>query len=114
MIDEERAYLAVTERDKAQDGRFVFAVRTTGVYCKPSCAARRPKRENVEFFDAGASARAAGYRACMRCKPDEAGREALAVDAAELAGLIAERESRDAKIAILVGQLARLDQVFLL
>ncbi len=78
----EALWQAVEGRDKAQDGRFVFAVRTTGVYCKPSCAARRPKRENVEFFDAGASARAAGYRACLRCKPDEAGREALAVEKA--------------------------------
>ncbi len=81
----------------------MFAVRTTGVYCKPSCPARRPRRENVAFFDDGAAARAAGYRACMRCKPDEAGREALAVDKAlELLDAAEERVSLE-RLAAAVG-----------
>ena len=62
---------AVHERDRAADGSFVFAVKTTGVYCRPSCAARRPRPENVSFFADGAAARAAGFRACRRCRPDE-------------------------------------------
>jgi len=66
-------------RDRAQDGRFVGAVKTTGIYCKPSCPARHPKRENVEFFTTPDEARAAGYRACLRCRPDELGRDREAV-----------------------------------
>jgi len=60
---------AVVARDAAQDGAFVFAVATTGVYCRPSCAARRPRRENVQFFLTPETAEQAGYRACLRCKP---------------------------------------------
>src|SRR5688500_14783741 len=63
---------AVERRDRAADGTFVFAVKTTGVYCRPSCAARRAKRENVEFYDTPADAERAGYRACKRCRPNEA------------------------------------------
>ncbi len=62
---------AVLARDAAADGAFVFAVRTTRIYCRPSCPARRPKRTNVQFFKAPAAARDAGYRACRRCRPDE-------------------------------------------
>lgn len=66
---EELKWNAVTARDGARDGEFVFAVSTTGVYCRPSCAARRPRRENVEFFDGPDAAERAGYRACLRCRP---------------------------------------------
>jgi AraC family transcriptional regulator of adaptative response/methylated-DNA-[protein]-cysteine methyltransferase len=62
---------AVQVRDRRADGYFFFAVRTTGIYCKPSCSARLPKRENVAFFDAAESARQAGFRACKRCRPEE-------------------------------------------
>ena len=62
----------VQDRSRGDDGRFVFAVRTTGIYCRPSCPARRPLRENVEFFSDARSARQAGYRACRRCTPDAA------------------------------------------
>ncbi len=62
---------AVEKRERSADGSFVFAVTTTGVYCRPSCPARRPKRENVQFFADGVAARTAGFRACMRCRPDE-------------------------------------------
>ena len=64
------AWAAVVARDPAFDGRFVFAVRTTGVYCRPSSSARRPNRTNVNFFANGAAARDGGYRACRRCHPD--------------------------------------------
>lgn len=61
----------VLARDARQDGRFVFAVRTTGVYCRPSCPSRRPRRDSVEFFAGPREAERAGYRACLRCKPTE-------------------------------------------
>src|SRR5260370_32253327 len=60
---------AVVARDAARDGEFVFAVSSTGVYCRPSCAARRPRRENVQFFARPEQAEHAGYRACLRCRP---------------------------------------------
>jgi AraC family transcriptional regulator of adaptative response/methylated-DNA-[protein]-cysteine methyltransferase len=70
---------AFEARDRSQDGRFVVAVSTTRIYCKASCPARRPKREHVSFFLDGAAAAAAGYRPCLRCKPDEIGRDREAV-----------------------------------
>ncbi len=70
--DGARLYEAVVARDATQDGAFVFAVRTTGVFCRPGCGARTPRRENVEFFDAPSRALAAGYRPCKRCRPLEA------------------------------------------
>jgi AraC family transcriptional regulator of adaptative response/methylated-DNA-[protein]-cysteine methyltransferase len=60
---------AVVTRDASRDGEFVFAVSSTGVYCRPSCAARRPRRENVQFFVRTEEAERAGYRACLRCRP---------------------------------------------
>lgn len=69
----------VIERDARQDGRFVFAVRTTGVYCRPSCPSRRPRRESVEFFPTPNEAERAGYRACLRCRPTEISSQALYV-----------------------------------
>jgi len=63
---------SVIARDHQADGAFVYAVRTTGVYCRPSCASRRPRKENVAFFDTTTAARRAGYRPCRRCHPDEA------------------------------------------
>lgn len=61
---------AVMARDRAADGGFVYAVRSTGIYCRPSCAARRPRPDRVEFYDRPALAEAAGYRACRRCRPN--------------------------------------------
>lgn len=91
-LDEDAAWAAFDARDRRMDGAFVVAVGTTRIYCKPSCPARRPKRENVRFFRDGADARAAGYRPCLRCKPDEAGRDREAV-AKALALLEAAEES---------------------
>jgi AraC family transcriptional regulator, regulatory protein of adaptative response / methylated-DNA-[protein]-cysteine methyltransferase len=70
--DEER-WQAVKNRDSAFDGKFLFAVRTTGVFCRPSCASRPAKRENVTFFPTVAEAEKAGFRACKRCRPDRLG-----------------------------------------
>ena len=81
-IDPDAAWTAVLARDRAADGRFVTGVLTTGIYCRPSCAARHPKRENVRFFPSGAEAAAAGLRPCLRCKPDEVSRDAAAVERA--------------------------------
>jgi len=67
---------AVLARDARQDGNFVFAVSSTGVYCRPSCPARRPRRENVTFFPDLEQAEKAGYRACLRCRPKAAGSNA--------------------------------------
>jgi AraC family transcriptional regulator of adaptative response/methylated-DNA-[protein]-cysteine methyltransferase len=64
-----KRWAAVTARSAEADGAFFFAVRTTGVFCRPSCASRPPRRENVEFFDTADDARAAGYRDCKRCQP---------------------------------------------
>jgi AraC family transcriptional regulator of adaptative response/methylated-DNA-[protein]-cysteine methyltransferase len=63
---------AVLARDAGQDGKFVFAVSSTGVYCRPSCPSKRPRRENVSFFCQPDEAEAAGYRACLRCRPKAA------------------------------------------
>jgi AraC family transcriptional regulator of adaptative response/methylated-DNA-[protein]-cysteine methyltransferase len=74
----ERYWQAVLERDAGMDGVFVFGVTSTGVYCKPSCPARKPRRDRVEFFAGPAEAEAAGFRACLRCRPR--GQEAAAPD----------------------------------
>jgi len=66
---DQRRWEAVLGRDAAHDGEFVFAVTSTGVYCRPSCLAKRPHRENVEFFRQPEEAEKAGYRACLRCRP---------------------------------------------
>ena len=72
MLDPERCWQAVCERDAAQDGQFVFAVRSTGIFCRPSCPARRPLRRNVTFYPDATSASAAGFRPCQRCSPHSA------------------------------------------
>lgn len=67
---EDACWQAVASRSVAADDLFVFAVTTTGIYCRPSCPARRPHRTNVRFFGSAGEARAAGFRACKRCQPD--------------------------------------------
>ncbi|WP_103337063.1 DNA-3-methyladenine glycosylase 2 family protein [Amycolatopsis sp. CA-126428] len=68
--DAERCYRVVTARDPRFDGQFIMAVRTTGIYCRPSCPASTPKVQNVRFFPTSAAAQANGFRACRRCLPD--------------------------------------------
>ena len=67
--NDEQCWNAVVARDPGHDGEFVFAVATTGVYCRPSCPARRPRRENVTFYSRPEQAEKAGFRACLRCRP---------------------------------------------
>ena len=91
-IDDAR-WRAVIDRDQTADGTFVYSVRSTGVYCRPSCAARLAKRENVQFHASCADAERAGFRACKRCKPDEAGLAAeRAAKVAEICRFIDEAE----------------------
>jgi AraC family transcriptional regulator of adaptative response/methylated-DNA-[protein]-cysteine methyltransferase len=94
-IDEEAAWTEVMARNKGADGKFVTGVLTTGIYCRPSCAARHPKRENVRFFASGAEAVAAGLRPCLRCKPDEISRERTALDR-----VLAVMESAEAPLSL--------------
>jgi AraC family transcriptional regulator of adaptative response/methylated-DNA-[protein]-cysteine methyltransferase len=72
FTSDEARWQALQRRDSAADGVFYFSVRTTGVYCRPSCAARQPRRENVRFHATPAEAERAGFRPCKRCRPNEA------------------------------------------
>ncbi|MCA0910924.1 bifunctional DNA-binding transcriptional regulator/O6-methylguanine-DNA methyltransferase Ada [Qipengyuania gaetbuli] len=92
MIDSDKAWQAVLRRDRSFDGRFVTGVLTTGIYCRPSCAARHPARSNVRFFVDGAEARVHGLRACKRCLPDDVARD----EAAVLAAIDEIRQAEDA------------------
>ncbi|MBH0113539.1 bifunctional DNA-binding transcriptional regulator/O6-methylguanine-DNA methyltransferase Ada [Novosphingobium sp. YJ-S2-02] len=78
-LRDERAWQAVCERDRRFDGRFVTGVLSTGIYCRPSCPARHPRRENVQFFLDAVAAERAGLRACKRCRPETVGRDEVAV-----------------------------------
>ena len=103
---DERRWAAVVARDAGADGQFFYAVRTTGVYCQPSCAARTPRRENVSFHPTTAAAVAAGFRACKRCQPDQpsrASRHAAAVAAACRAIELAEEPPSLAALAAAAG-----------
>ena len=71
-LSESEAWRAVERRDRRSDGSFVYAVRSTGIYCKPSCPSRRPSRANVRFFPTCDDAELAGFRACLRCRPTAA------------------------------------------
>ncbi len=68
-LSNQSRWQSVLARDTDHDGKFVFAVASTGIYCRPSCPARRPRRENVTFFSQPEAAEKAGYRACLRCRP---------------------------------------------
>lgn len=72
MLNVEQCWAAVASHNVGADGTFVYAVRTTGVYCRPGCASRMPRRENVAFYAGPAAAEAAGFRPCKRCRPNEA------------------------------------------
>ena len=70
MEDPDRCYQAAQSKDARFDGQFFCAVTSTGIYCRPSCPARTPKRENIRFYATAAAAQQAGFRACLRCRPD--------------------------------------------
>src|SRR3954469_6897941 len=71
MLNQEQCWEAVVAHDATQDGRFFYSVKTTGVYCRPGCASRQPRRENVAFHATADAAEAAGFRPCQRCRPRE-------------------------------------------
>jgi len=71
-LDDSTAWESVLRRDPSADARFLYGVTTTGIYCRPSCPSRRPKRDNVAFFSSAEAAERAGFRACQRCRPDRA------------------------------------------
>lgn len=102
MIDDATAWAAVLRRDRSFDGQFVTGVMTTGIYCRPSCAARHPARRNVRFFAESRAAIAEGLRACLRCKPDDLARDEVAVRSA--VKLLSEEDAPDlARLAEAVG-----------
>ncbi len=76
---------ALASRDTAADGTFIYAVTSTGIYCRPSCPSRRPRADRVRFFDTTLEARQAGFRACKRCRPDTVGLAQPGIDAVRLA-----------------------------
>lgn len=103
MIEPDDCWTAVLARDRAFDERFVTGVLSTGIYCRPSCAARHPRRENVRFFADSAAARAAGLRPCKRCSPDDVSRDERAVLAAIAAIRAAEQPLALAALAAETG-----------
>ena len=100
-LDDAR-WKALTERRREPAAAFVYAVATTGVYCVPWCASRRPRRENVQFFETPAAAERAGYRACKRCRPAEAPESARRLE--EACRLLAELpHGSSAEVAAQIG-----------
>ena len=107
MPDAETAWRAVQARDRAFNGRFFFSVKSTGVYCLPSCAARPPLRRNVDFHASCEAAEAAGFRACKRCRPrdwqQETGLSRAVAQACRLLDAETEERSSLERIARKVG-----------
>ena len=93
-MNETRKWQAVLDRDATMDGQFVYGVRTTGVYCRPSCPARRPRRDNVRFYDSPADAGEAGLRPCRRCRPLERWRQMLSEAEVTIASALTWRTAR--------------------
>ncbi len=85
---------AVVERDPGAEGEFVLAVISTGIFCRPTCPARRPRRDRVEFYNSPAAARRAGYRACLRCKPEDEAYGRRHVDAITRATLMIRTDEK--------------------
>jgi len=100
-VEADARWTAVMTRDIAADGAFVYAVRSTHIYCRPSCPSRRPRRENVVFFPRPDAAEAAGYRACRRCRPNEGAPNEL-----EIVERLCREMERDADAPVDLGELA--------
>ena len=100
-------WAAIVTRDKAADGSFWYSVRTTGVYCRPSCGARRPRPENVQFHATPEAAERAGFRPCRRCRPDRAGTADRATGAVVEACRRIEQAVADGTAPPLLEELAR-------
>lgn len=103
MLTEDQAWAAVLARDPAADAEMVYAVTTTGVFCRPTCPSRRPSRANVVFFPNPATATAAGFRACRRCRPQQRHPDAGLVEAVS-AGLERDRQVTLAELSRLTGR----------
>lgn len=101
LPDRATAWSAVTRRDAGYDGRFVYAVGSTRVYCRPSCPSRRPTRSLVEFFSTAALAEQAGYRPCMRCRPSSSERSRLEQAVAEAAAYLEGHAAEPVTLAAL-------------
>lgn len=113
QIDSDMAWAAMQSRDRSFDGRFVTGVLSTGIYCRPSCAARHPKRENVRFFATPEQAEAIGLRACLRCKPKDVARDEAAVKSVVDAIRMAETLPKLDELALLTGYSAtHLQRIF--
>jgi AraC family transcriptional regulator, regulatory protein of adaptative response / methylated-DNA-[protein]-cysteine methyltransferase len=97
-------WAAVVARDSHADGEFFYSVRTTGVYCRPSCGSRRPQRANVGFHDTAAHAEAAGFRACKRCRPRERSLDVLQAEKVAAACRLIEQADRPPTLAQLAHQ----------
>lgn len=93
-LSDARRWQAVLVRDSSVDNTFVYAVRSTGIYCRPSCPSRRPRREQVRFFRRAKIAEKAGFRACLRCKPSSNGAEAEGDDTRAVTQLCREMEEQ--------------------
>ena len=109
QLDHEACYRAISTRDARFDGRIFIAVRTTGIYCRPICPARTPKRENVAFYPSASAAQEAGYRPCLRCRPesspDLAAWRGTSNTVSRALGLIAEGGLDDAAVDALAARL---------
>ena len=103
-IEQDPRWAALVARDRQADGSFFYSVRTTGVYCRPSCAARRPNPANVRFHASSMEAEAAGFRPCRRCRPDRAA--GGSAHAAKIAAACRAIESADEMPSL--GDLARM------
>lgn len=90
----DRRLAAVMARDRSADGAFVYAVSSTGIFCRPSCASRRPRRDRIAFFPSPERARAAGYRACQRCRPESS--QSAATEVASLVCRYIDEQQDDA------------------
>jgi AraC family transcriptional regulator of adaptative response/methylated-DNA-[protein]-cysteine methyltransferase len=106
-------YSALEARDRNADGAFIVAVKTTGIYCRPICPSRTPKRENVRFFQLPEHARAAGFRACKRCHPDDAAPRDPALDAVRAACRMIELAEDEAPTLDALGQAVGLSSFHL-
>src|SRR5919108_3390291 len=109
-VDRERCWNAVLNRDPDADGSFVYAVRSTRIYCRPSCPSRRPLRRHVLFFPRPDAAEAAGFRACPRCRPREVTRRDRQLAMVERACREIERSTDG---AVSLDALARRERVSL-
>ena len=81
-MNESTAWELVLHRDASADEQFLYAVTTTGIYCRPSCPSRKPKRDNTAFFSSVEAAERAGFRACQRCRPNRAKAPNVAIERA--------------------------------